>query len=103
MPTHAISYEVTVRTENAEVGQDFAAWMRLEHIPDVLATGLFRGAEFAQLDDHSFRTRYLAATREDLDRYHAEHAPRLRDDFSRRFGSSATASREIWQLLQNWP
>jgi hypothetical protein len=103
MPSNPISYEVTVRTEDAEVGRDFAAWMRREHIPAVLATGLFSGAEFAQLDEVSFRTRYLAASRESLERYLATHSARLRDDFGRHFGGRATASREVWDRLQAWP
>ncbi|HEU4761729.1 MAG TPA: DUF4286 family protein [Gemmatimonadales bacterium] len=103
MPSNPISYEVTVRTENAEVGREFASWMRREHIPTVLATGLFSGAEFAQLDEVSFRTRYLASSRDNLERYLAQHTARLRDDFARRFGGRATAAREVWDRLQAWP
>jgi hypothetical protein len=103
MPGHAISYEVTVRTDTPETGQDFAAWMRGEHIPDVLATGLFSGAELAQLDDVTFRTRYLASSRDNLERYLAQHTARLRDDFARHFGGRATAAREVWDRLQAWP
>jgi hypothetical protein len=103
MPSTSVSYEVTVRTDTPETGRDFAAWMRQEHIPDVLATGLFSGAELAQLDPTTFRTRYLAASRDNLDRYLAEHAPRLRDAFAARFGASAKASRQLWEPLQRWP
>jgi hypothetical protein len=103
MPGHSLSYEVTVRTETPDVGREFAAWMRHEHIPDVLATGLFSGAEFAELDATTFRTRYLAGSRADLDRYLAEHAPRLRDAFAGRFSRTASTSREIWTSLQGWP
>jgi hypothetical protein len=103
MPATALSYEVTVRTGTPDVGREFAAWMREEHIPDVLATGLFSGAEFGEMDATSFRTRYLAASRANLDRYLAEHAPRLRDAFASRFGGSASTSREVWTLVQSWP
>lgn len=103
MPAHAISYEVTVRTESPEIGREFVAWMREEHIPDVLATGLFAGAELAELDATSFRTRYLAPSRASLDRYLAEHAPRLREAFAARFGGTASASRQLWASLQAWP
>ena len=102
-PTHTISYEVTVRTENPAIGRDFAAWMRDEHIPDVLATGLIESAELAQMDESTFRTRYLAASKANLDRYLAEESPRLREEFARRFGPGASASRELWTPLQYWP
>ena len=77
--------------------------MRQQHIPAVLATGLFTSAEFSRLDDTRFRTRYLTATRAELDRYFQEHAPALREEFARRFGGRASASREIWEPLQMWP
>ncbi len=103
MPSDAISYEVTVHLADAGDAGEFEAWMREEHIPAVLATGLVISAEFAQLDDRRFRTRYLAATRAELDRYLQQHSPALREEFARRFGDRASASREFWELLQMWP
>ena len=104
MPSNPpVSYEVTVRTETPDVGREFSAWMREEHIPDVLATGLFSGAEFAQMDATTFRTRYLAGSQADLYRYLAEHSPRLRDAFASRFSGSASTAREVWRSLQIWP
>ncbi|HEX6991340.1 MAG TPA: DUF4286 family protein [Gemmatimonadales bacterium] len=103
MPSNPVSYEVTVRVQDQATANEFSAWMRREHIPAVLATGLFSGAELAQLDDVSFRTAYLAASRQNLERYLAEHTARLRDDFARRFGGKATATREVWDRLQAWP
>jgi hypothetical protein len=103
MPLPAISYEVTVRLADAGDASEFETWMRQEHIPAVLATGLFTRAEFARMDDKRFRTHYLAATRAELDRYLEQYSPALRDEFARRFGSRASASREIWEPLQMWP
>lgn len=103
MPSNPVSYEVTVRVQDQATANEFSAWMRGEHIGDVLATGLFYGAEFAQLDDTTFRTRYLARSRAELERYLAEHAARLRDDFGRRFHGRAATSREVWDQLQAWP
>ncbi len=103
MPANLVSYEVTVRLHDPETGDEFADWMRQEHIPDVLATGLFTAADFAALDATTFRTRYLMASRANLERYLAEHAPGLREEFTRRFGGRATASREVWNQRQAWP
>lgn len=103
MTTGAVLYEVTVRMAQAKDAAEFARWMRDEHIPAVLATGLIRGAEFARADDTTFRTRYTAASRDDLERYLRDHSPGLRDQFAARFGDRATASREFWEPLQTWP
>jgi hypothetical protein len=103
MPLPAISYEVTVHLADAGDADEFQTWMRQEHIPAVLSTGLITDAEFARLDDTSFRTRYLAATRAALDQYLRDHSPALRGEFARRFGGRASASRELWEPLQRWP
>ena len=103
MPLPAISYEVTVRLTDAGDAPDFQTWMRQEHIPAVLGTGLISTAEFARLDGQTYRTRYQAATRAGLDQYLREHSPALREEFAQRFGGRATASRELWELLQRWP
>jgi hypothetical protein len=96
-----IAYEVTVEVAD-ELADQFIAYMLVRHIPDLLATGCFVGAEFAQAGEHKFRQRYLAVSREDLDRYLAEHAVRLREDFARHFPSGTALTREVWDLHKSW-
>lgn len=99
----AVSYEVTVRLRDAADSLRFQGWMRSRHIPDVLATGAFEAAEFAGLSPTVFRTRYRAASRAALDDYLAEHTGRLRADFEREFGNTATTIREVWAVFERWP
>ncbi|MGH7583979.1 MAG: DUF4286 family protein [Gemmatimonadales bacterium] len=96
-----VRYEVTLECSES-TAPELERWMRNTHIPDVLATGCFIGAHFDR-DDGRFRTSYHAAGRADLDRYLAEHAARLRDEFARRFPTGVAVSREIWARLQHWP
>jgi hypothetical protein len=103
MPTNPLSYEVTVHLDHAEDATRFARWMREEHIPEVLATSLIQGADFAQLDPVTFRTRYRAPSQVDLDAYLTAHSPALRDKFAAQFGDGATSSREVWSIQQEWP
>jgi hypothetical protein len=49
-----------------------------------------------------FRTRYFALDRAALERYLAEHASRLRNDFQRHFGEGSTVRREVWEVLEVW-
>ena len=97
-----VSYEVTVTLGDPGRGAEFADWMASHHIPGVLGTGCFAGAEFAQLDGTTFRTRYLARTQADLDRYLAGPTEALRADFARAF-PDASASRQIWQVMERFP
>ena len=96
-----IAYEVTVDVAPELVDQ-FVAFMLIRHIPDLLATGCFIGAELAQAGDTRFRQRYLALSREDLDRYLAEHAVRLREDFARHFPDGTAQTRDVWDQLKTW-
>lgn len=96
------AYEVRV-TVDARRGEAFETWMLGDHVPRVLATGCFTGARFERLAPGAYRTRYEAAGSADIERYVAEHAPRLRGEFAARFGEGSAVSRETWSTLGAWP
>jgi hypothetical protein len=97
-----LGYEVTVRLHDPGRGPDFEHWMRQHHIPAVLATGCFTGADFGRADSGAYRTRYLARSREDLDRYLRDHAQGLRHEFTAEFGHAAAVARDVWEVLEGW-
>ncbi len=97
-----IAYEVTVEVR-ADLMPAYELYMTRQHVPDVLATGCFTGAEFARAEAGSYRQRYFARTSGDLHRYLAEHAARLREDFLRHFPDGALPSRRNWELIRRWP
>ena len=95
-----VAYEVRVSLDPAR-GDAFEAWMRGHHVPAVLGSGCFTGAQFERLSAGEYRTRYEAATAGDLERYLADHAPGLRADFVARFDGSRVSreggeTREVW-------
>jgi Domain of unknown function (DUF4286) len=96
-----ILYEVTA-TPEAHVRGVFEAFMRETHIDDVLATGCFIGAHFEETAAGIYRTTYIANAQEDLDRYFAQHAQRLREHVAERFPSGVTFGREVWRVLQDY-
>jgi hypothetical protein len=97
-------YEVAVTLAPGTNEDEYGDWMRDHHIPALLATRCFNAAEVAREDGVTgrYRTRYFAVYRAGLERYLREHAPKLRDDFQRRFGSGAEVRRETWELLDTW-
>ena len=97
-----VTYEVTTLLKDPELGPRFAQWMAEEHIPRVMATGCFLAAELAQLDADQFRSRYVAGTRADLDRYLRDHTAALRDHFAQEFGDKASTSRQEWDIIRSW-
>lgn len=91
-----LSYEVTIQLDDAALAEALESYMRDGHVAAVQATGCFLDAHFEQSAPGLYRTRYSVASQEDLDRYVAEHAPRLRADFQEHFPSGLRVSRAVW-------
>jgi hypothetical protein len=100
-PVVSIVYEITAAVP-PEAARQYESYMRSHHIPDILTTGCFTGASLERSEPGRYRARYMAADRESLDRYLAEHAPRLRADGERRFPPGVSVVREEWEVLQSW-
>lgn len=96
-----VVYEVTA-TPDPEIRGAYESYMRETHICDVLGTGCFAGANFAVASSGSFRTSYIAARQEELDRYLEQHAQRLRADFAAHFPAGIALSREVWTVVEEW-
>jgi hypothetical protein len=97
-----ITYEVTAAVRE-DLRGSYEVYMRERHIPDVLLTGLFVGAQLMRADDARYRVRYELADRAALERYLAIHAARLRADFAAHFPEGVELDRDIWSGLASWP
>jgi hypothetical protein len=96
-----IFYEVTLQVDPA-IAADVEAHMRREHIPEILATGCFHHIHFDRASPTRFRTSYEAGSVGDLERYHQQHAPRLRAAFQEHFPTGVALTRETWTALEAW-
>jgi hypothetical protein len=96
-----VTYEVTT-TVDPRLVDAYERFMRQVHIPDLLATGCFRGAALTRSAPGRYRVRYEAPTDAALERYLAIHATRLRDDFVSHFPEGVMASRGLWVAIQSW-
>jgi len=94
-----LSYEVTIQLDDPSLAPALESYMRDKHVGEVFATGCFLHAHFEQSAPDVYRTRYGVASQEDLDRYVAEHAPRLRADFHEHFPAGVRLSRAVWSEL----
>lgn len=91
-----LSYEVTIQLDDVSLAEALEAYMREGHVAAVLATGCFVDAHFEQSAADVYRTRYSVASRQDLDRYLSDHAPRLRADFQEHFPAGLRVTRAVW-------
>lgn len=96
-----IVYEVYAKVRE-DLCTAFEQYIGERHIPDLLATGFFESASFDTSDSGTYRMRYYAGTREDLDRYFAEEASRLRKDVADHFPDGIELSRQEWTVLRHF-
>lgn len=95
-----ITYEVTA-TVDPVIVPAYEEYMRMRHIPDLLATGSFVGASFSKGKDHRYRMRYEAPDEAALQRYFTDHAAEMREHVHERFPMGITLTREEWTVIQN--
>ena len=97
-------YNVTTKITNA-IHEDWLAWMRDVHIPDVLATGCFTTANILRLldiDDSegpTYAIQYYAKTKTDYDQYINQFAPALKQETITKWGQQMIAFRSLMQLV----
>ncbi|MDQ4123274.1 MAG: DUF4286 family protein [Acidobacteriota bacterium] len=96
-----VIYEITAIVEPKLV-EKYEKYMRERHIPDLLATGYFRGAKFTFSSGSRYRILYEAQNMESLNKYLEKEAPRLRADFLAHFPTGIELSREIWTVAEDW-
>jgi hypothetical protein len=96
-----ILYNVTVNVE-AAICDEWVAWMREIHIPDVMKTGLFKEHKFLRLLNEeeentgtTFAVQYFCETMQDYNKYQSEFAKNLQFEHSRRYKGKFVAFRTI--------
>jgi hypothetical protein len=97
-----VTYEITA-TVRTDMLDRYERFMRERHIPDLFTSGHFASATFEKSQPGRYRIRYEARSREALDRYLAENAPRLRAHFQGEFPEGVELTREVWDVVESWP
>ncbi len=94
-----IIYNVTLSI-NPGIEKTVIQWLKEEHIPEVLDTGLFLAYDiFKIIEDptdrkhNSYAVQYKLASWAHFNTYTLEHAERLRDKTKQKFGDNVLAFR----------
>lgn len=100
-----IIYNVTVNVDYGS-NDSWLKWMKEQHIPDVLATGLFFDAKLSKIHAEeqggkSYSIQYLAKSMEDYEQYREEHAARLQADHEKNFGGKYVAFRTLLDVVHH--
>ncbi|MEM7102465.1 MAG: DUF4286 family protein [Bacteroidota bacterium] len=99
-----ILYNVTIKLDDA-IKADWLEWMQSVHIPDVMATGLFKEYKLSRLigdeDEYgtTFAIQYLCGSMDDFETYQASHAAALQADHTERYKGKFGAFRTLLEVL----
>ncbi len=97
-----VIYNVTVNIDH-EVHNDWFEWMRQEHIPEVLGTGMFIDARFSKIlaeesGGLTYSIQYLCHDMEHYQKYQAEFAPSLQNKHNQKYGGKFVAFRTVLRV-----
>ena len=98
-----ILYNVTSSLD-AAIADDWVAFMRDTHMPEVVATGCFIKSQLLRLLDEedggiTYAAQYYAVSLEQLEAYQAHFAPALRADLDKHFGGRYAAFRTVLEVV----
>lgn len=99
-----IIYNITIKVTN-NINEAWLQWMKQEHIPAIMDTGLFHDYRICRLleqddeDGPTYSIQYLTDTLENYHTYLEEHAPTFRKSSYDRFGSQFVAFRTVMQVV----
>lgn len=102
-----IIYNVTINIDDT-VHEQWLTWMMEKHIPDVMATGKFIKAKIVkvliveEMGGSTYSVQYFTESKEKLEQYYKEDAPRLREEGAKLFGDKMLAFRTELELLKEF-
>ncbi|HNL06046.1 MAG: DUF4286 family protein [Chitinophagales bacterium] len=99
-----ILYNVTVKVELPIAGT-WLQWMREDHIPAVMATGMFLSSRMSHLllqdesDGITYSIQYECSDLATLQKYQAQYAPQLQKEHADKFAPYFVAFRTVLEVL----
>ena len=101
-----IIYNVTVSVEKS-VQNEWLNWMKTEHIPEVMACGIFSKAQINRVIDqgdsnNTFAISYHCASMKDLHDYQIKFSAELQEKHIARYGDKVVAFRTIMEMIEEF-
>lgn len=97
-----IIYNVTIKVDQ-EIATEWVTWMKEEHIPELMNTGLFTDSRLCRLLEQdetegiTYIAQYFCDGMEQYNTYISEYARKMRDKGFTRFGNRFIAFRTIME------
>ena len=99
-----IIYNVTISVDKP-IAAEWLEWMKTNHIPDVIATGLFLEYRILKVvtgenSDITFAVQYTLESHAKLEEYQTRFAPTLQQSMLAKYGDKAVAFRTVLEILE---
>jgi hypothetical protein len=99
-----IIYNVTINV-NDSIHLEWLQWMKKEHIPDMLKTGLFTGFRMSRLlevddDGVTYSIQYYVRNMNEYNIYKKEYAAKFQQDALNKFKEGFSAFRTIMEVVE---
>lgn len=101
-----IIYNVTVSVEE-DFTNDWLNWMKTEHIPEVMACGIFTKAQINRViaegdSNNTFAIAYTCVSMRDLHRYQTKFSSNLQKKHIDRYGDKVVAFRTVMDVIEEF-
>jgi hypothetical protein len=102
-----IIYNVTINIDES-VHDKWMSWMLEKHIPEIMATGKFVEAKMVkvliveEMGGTTYSIQYFAESKEKLEAYYEEDAPKFREEGAQLFGDKMLAFRTELELIKEF-
>jgi hypothetical protein len=101
-----IIYNVTVSVEES-ITSDWLNWMKAEHIPEVMACGIFTKAQINRVisqgdNNNTFAIAYSCSSMKDLHQYQIKFSAELQQKHIARFGDKTVVFRTIMEAIEEF-
>src|SRR6218665_12893 len=99
-----IIYNVTTNIHES-VHDQWLSWMKETHIPDILATAKFTSAKLVrvlveeEMGGKTYAVQFFTDSKQKLQEYYNDHAPKLREEVNQLFGDLALSFRTELELI----
>ena len=101
-----IIYNVTVSVEES-VQNEWLNWIKTEHIPEVMACGIFTKAQINRVivqadSDNTFAIAYTCSSMKELHQYQIKFAPELQKKHDEKFKEKTIAFRTLMEVIEEF-
>ena len=99
-----IIYNVTVKI-NTDIHNEWLAWMKTVHVPDVMKTGYFISNQIARVlgqdesDGITYAIQYICSDMKGLHEYTINEAPALQKKHTERYQGKFVAYRTLLEII----